>query len=501
MKKTNIKLLCLLLVAPLIITNSGCKKFIDPKINIDPNTPPDAPMSTLLPSIEEGLAYSTGSDLGRFTSLWIQTQAGLANQHLQYDGYNITEADVNNMWYFNLYGGTMKDLDILIKKADAQNSPYYGGIGRILMAYSLGICTDLWGDIPYSEAFRGQEIQNPKYDSQQEIYTSIQTLLTQGIANLNETGTFRYYPGADDAIFGGDNASWIKAANSLSARYYLHLGKKDATNYTKALTALSAAGGVLGANADDLQLTFGASENNGNPWYLFYENRYGDIGMGSYLVELMKDTTGTKPVDPRLSAYCDAPVQFGPSATPIDIPRSAPWGILTVAAGDSVIDYFGSPAGDGFSPVSNMGTYYASINSIVPMISYVEVKFIEAEASFNTGATAAAATAYNDAVTASLAKFNATDAAYLAAVANETGASITLAKIMTQKYIAMYSQGIEGFCDWRRTNIPALTAASNNITSGVIARRFPYPQSERVSNTNFPKTTPAGVTDKVWWDQ
>ena len=70
MKKTYNLILSTLLL--LLISSSGCKKFIDEKVNIDPNKPADVPLSLLLSSTQGALGFSLGSDLSRFSSLWIQ---------------------------------------------------------------------------------------------------------------------------------------------------------------------------------------------------------------------------------------------------------------------------------------------------------------------------------------------------------------------------------------------------------------------------------------------
>jgi hypothetical protein len=90
-------------------------------------------------------------------------------------------------------------------------------------------------------------------------------------------------------------------------------------------------------------------------------------------------------------------------------------------------------------------------------------------------------------------------ASYLAKPAVVPTGDITLDHIMTQKYIAFYTQ-FESWTDWRRTNIPALSP----LTGNRIPRRFPLPQSERLFNG---QNIPQGSTSNdwrftpVWWDQ
>ena len=141
---------------------------------------------------------------------------------------------------------------------------------------------------------------------------------------------------------------------------------------------------------------------------------------------------------------------------------------------------------------------YASAASPVPLVTYVEQLFIEAEASLRSGNAAAAATAHNNAVKESILFLTgSSDAAYEAANANETAGSISLEKIMTEKNVAMFLQA-EGYTDWRRTGFPTLAANPNAALSG-IPRRLPTPQQERLYNSNA--IVVSDILYPVWWDQ
>ncbi len=114
------------------------------------------------------------------------------------------------------------------------------------------------------------------------------------------------------------------------------------------------------------------------------------------------------------------------------------------------------------------------------------------------GNNARAATAYNLAILASLDKLGIVSSGFIAAYGNETAASITLEKIITQKYITLYTQA-EAWSDWRRTGYPNIKPAYLNVT-GSIPRRLIYPLDE--SNYNI-SNVPGGLTlmDRVWWDK
>jgi len=151
------------------------------------------------------------------------------------------------------------------------------------------------------------------------------------------------------------------------------------------------------------------------------------------------------------------------------------------------------------APYSYVGDYPGSVNSSLPLITYAEIKFIEAEVEFRGGKLQEAADAYNEAVVASVEKVTGETipAPYKAAEANESNATITLEKIMVQKYIALFTQP-EVWSDWRRTDFPTIQPYADATGINQIPRRFPLEQSERINNMNAPSSTPINIP--VWWD-
>lgn len=433
----------------LLVVLTACDTWIDPKLNVNPNTPETAAYTVVLPTIQAGMAYVMGGDFGRYTSVLNQQNTGVDRQHLGIYNYQFTESDINNAWG-TMYTGPLNDLAILIERAKADGAPHYQGVFQVLMAYGMVTMTDLWGDIPYSQALTGATNPEPAYDTQESIYTAMNAMLDDAIKNLGQA-TSNLKPGSDDLMYGGKTASWIKAANSLKARMAIHLAKRNSQAASAALAAVAAG---IAANADDLQFKFGALETEANPWYQFITQRDGDLTFGEKLSSIMMATK-----DPRAGVY-------------------------------AVADSAGAVSG-----TSRLGALYASIGSPVPFLTYTEMKFIEAEAQNRLGNAPAAHAAYVDAIKASLARSGVAAGAvteFLTQV--DPGVSgLTLENIMTQKYVAMYSQP-ESWSDVRRTGFPALTP----VTGSAVPRRFPYAQNERLYNTKMP----AGKTifDRVWWD-
>ena len=437
----------------------SCKKWIDPSMNVDPNNPGDVAMAQLVAPIEANLAYIVGGEMARWDCAWMQQLAGLQSQSADIDIYTIGESDVTNAWSYNLYAPGMISTKTLMDKAAAANSPHYAGIAEVLMAYHLGVTTDNWGDIPYSDALKGATGGlKPKYDTQETIYTSIFSLLDEAITDLGSTSSV-FSPDVEDLIYQGDLDKWIKTAYALKARYNLHLAKiKGATSYTSALAAVTNA---YTSNDDDFKFVFGSAYNNSNPAYQFEQERTGYIAANSTYMGMLSATS-----DPRQAVYFDGTI--------------------------------GSASGEANADAAPIGPAYASSESPVYLISYAEVKFIEAEARFNLNAAdPLAVTAYNEGLKASLQREGVYgDGTWYSA--NEiTAGTITLEKIMDQKYLSSFLQ-LETWSDWRRTGFPVLVKPAGAVTTE-IPRRLPYPDDERLYNGD---NMPAGltITSRVWWD-
>src|SRR5207237_4573622 len=111
--------------------------------------------------------------------------------------------------------------------------------------------TDLWGDIPYSEALKGDipgSPLKPTYDAQKDIYYGLLKTLTDASAGMKSASD----PGLSgaDPIYKGSSALWQKFANSLRARMALRMSKADPAKTETELKAALAAG-VMTSNDDN----------------------------------------------------------------------------------------------------------------------------------------------------------------------------------------------------------------------------------------------------------
>ncbi len=460
------KITIILLVTIFSIT-SGCKKYTE-GFDVSPNQPSNVTPSLLLSNGELALMVHYTGQLARVPSILTQQSAGTDFQFIDVANYLIQEGDNINEWN-SIYGALSSDKTLIDLAGDA--NPHYRGIAKVLTAMELGLATDIWGDIPYSEALKGADGEaffNPHFDSQQSVITEIQSILSSAISDLDPAKTNLLIPGGDDFIHKGDVSKWITTAWMIKARYANRLSKKDPIGSANdALSFIASAGLSSILDSSDAMAVFGTNGNELNQWNSFNNTRVNYMKMGKYFIELLKSTA-----DPRLPLY---------------------------ATTDDDGNYSGTAPDSSNTNTSNLGAYYGSEASPLPLITYAEMKFIEAEANLRLGNTQASADAHNAGVIASVEKVTGAtiDPLYLAAQASETIGTITLEKIMMQKYIALFTQ-TEVWSDWRRTNYPTLTANPNGVVNG-IPRRFVTSFDERINNTNA--IVISDILKPVWWDE
>ncbi|HEB61673.1 MAG TPA: SusD/RagB family nutrient-binding outer membrane lipoprotein [Bacteroidetes bacterium] len=449
----------------MIALISSCSKWIDPNINIDPDAPSEVTMELLVPSIEANLAYAVvgGNDVTRPQAMWMQQLTGIARQSEAQGRYLFRSNNVSNLWS-SIYASVGMDATQLIKQAADKASPHVAGVAKVLLALDLGMATDMWGDIPYSEAFNGKDNLTPAFESQENIYKSIGALLDGAISDLSSSDNAVDIGG--DFIYGGSTQDWINAANALKARYFIHLSELDAN--TAYAAALAAANTALDGGFSDMKFDWATSETGANPLYQFMRDR-GDVVMGSTLIDMLNESN-----DPRLPALAtfadDTTIYIGSTMTALDATASKP------------------------------GPAVASNESPTFFMMKAEVYFIKAEAEMGTDEAAAKADIKN-AMNASMASYGVdpgtwVDDYYTANIDTKSGADLKK-ELFKQKYIALFYQQ-EVWTDFRRTNnILGLTPNPNADKD--FPARYPYAQSSIDYNPNTPDF--GTITNKLWWDQ
>lgn len=413
------------------------------------------------------------------------------------------QTEASGLWS-QVYLYILPNIKAIKEKAAENNATHIGAIADVLTAINIGIATDTWNNIPYSEAANGPDNNFPAFDTQESVYTQIFALLDGAITALTAADNSGFNLGNADLIYGGDSNKWLRTAYTVKARYQLHLVQKGIVSANDVLTTI--ANGYT-STADDFQMSY--DDKNINPWYSaeVLARNTGNLSndIASQLVSSMNGDYypfqgGTVTIDPRLPLFAEIPT------TDTEYKGFVSGGLGLAPDGTTANTRFKT---DG---------YYTSVDSPIMLISFAEAKFIQAEAAFlanggtttSVGANTAAYTAYLAGIQASMTMYGVDGTDYVAdgAIAvGETG--LMLNHIMKEKYIHNFLNP-ETFVDFRRYDfsddvftglqIREEAASDTNEFAGQWFRRANYPSTELSRNeVNVLANQQTPITP-VWWE-
>lgn len=421
---------------------AGCSDWLSgPQLTQNPNAPTTAGRDQLLTAIGAGQTVFLTGDLARVFSTWMQQMAGTDRQFIPISLYNYPEDQFSPDWTEVYDAGGLIDERALEKDALAAGDTAYAGIGMVWEALTMGTASDIWGDIPYSQAV--STVLTPQLDPQQTVFAEVQAKLDTALAYLACTSSTCKGPAATvDLWFGDTLSNWTELAHTLKARFYLHTATRDPSAYA---LALAQADSGISTPAHDFISWQSADPNEWNLWYQFMViDRSGYISAGKFLVDLLKSTN-----DPRLGMYF-----------------SSSNGQVT-----------GAPPGGGSGTFSTLSATRLDPAFRQPMVTFAETQLIKAEAALATGQQSMADVAFN---------------AERASQGVPAKSGVTLSDIITEKYIALFQQ-IEPWNDYKRTCLPAIVPAQ---PSGVPGRLLYPSATERNANPNIP--APAQQPPRNW---
>lgn len=441
-------------------------------INTNPNAPTDVNSRFLVSSaMRDAAANVLGNN---FLNLWAQHTSRI---EYAWDGrYDVR--DYSGMWT-GFYAGPMADFGEIESKGAEAGRPNDQAVGTIMKAWLFQSVTDLWGDVPYSQALLGDENTQPAYDSQQEVYQGLISALTAAAGLINTAGDNF---GDADLIYGGNMEGWRMFANSLRLRLAMRLTEIDAAA-ARAEAAAAISAGVFGSNADHATFQWLNELGSNNPWFSGEVERPGGHRISATIVDTLRSYG-----DPRLAVYA-----------------------RTNDQGEFVGHQSGLRDGHGipFPARSMIGARFVrDLANPSMLMSYSEVLFLEAEAAARGYTGGNAGQLYHDAIRASMEWYGVGSAdidAYLADPRVAYDAARGLEQIGLQLWIGFFGQGIEAFSSWRRTGQPNLVAGPDNVTGGLIPRRLKYSEEEQSLNSGnlqaaISRQGGADLGDRVWWD-
>ena len=463
---------------------SSCTKGFE-KMNQNPNNPVDVPAINIFTNAEQSAISRQMGDWIQHTYLGVWCQQWCKVQYIDEDRYMPRDMST----YFNSpYTFELKNLTIVINKAAEENNMSLAAAGKIMRAWVFMYLTDIWGDVPYSEALQGfvaEGTLTPKYDSQESIYADLNTQLEQ--ANTELSGTTINF-GSGDIIYGGDPTLWRKFANSLRLRLlnraagtpwtftYDMVGGTQVTT-TPGAAAMSNADAQIAAILGD-PATYPVFESNDDNALLYYPGLPYRNPIFNALYTRTDQAISQTMVD-WLLARNDPRIHIYAQPTP-----------NSVAGGPAgPVAYYGFQNGRGitsapFPTVSLLGTKVAYTET-APLyaMTYDEVEFLKAEYYMRAGSDADAQAAYEAGIAGSMERWGLADggtvkptwgdgkvgittgtesfgidyAAYLAEPLVAWGGTDAekFQKICEQKWAATYGEGVQAYTEARRTGFPA----------------------------------------------
>ena len=460
MKSNTYKSLILGVLA--IFTTNGCTKEFD-EMNVNPNSPTAVKAQYLLTMGIESCIDRYWGHRTRFERINIDA-AELYMQHLtrniysnEGDDYTVSVAVTNNNWK-----GFFNDAQVNFQRIITQSGPEgaapntnFEGVALVMRSWVFSLLTDLYGPIPYSEAIQGTAttpIYSPKYDSMESIYAG----LLADLKLANEKLTVGGPAIAGDILYSGDILKWKKFANSLRLR----LANRQAAKKSAESKAIFAE--ILGnattypiftSNADNAQLNCTTVLPSNNEWnqVMKLDGRT-DWNISKTLADQMNANGDT-----RIKVYAnpnkDGQYQGHPNGLP-----------------DAIATTY-------LSTSSTIGDYFTQAAAPEVIMTFAELNLILAEAVLDGDATGDAATYFKAGINASYDQYKLTPTAeFLAKVG-----TVTRAKVLEQKWVALFGQGIEAWIEWRRTGIPVFPAPDPRAVlnnDGVLPTRFTYSTNE-----------------------
>lgn len=461
----------------------SCSKEFE-KINTNPNAPEQVDAQFLLSNILWNAANNNAVDAWNAGNFLAQLTA--KHDFNEIDRYDIrTNTELWNKTYLLL--NDVKSLETLAENGNQT----YKGVALVMRAFLFATLTDLWGDVPYSEAIKGASDNNfnPKYDTQEEIYTGnngiLQTLRDAIMILENSRNTTSIPPIKGDLIYNGDIEQWIRFANSLRVRYLLRVSNK--INVASEMQTIVSNNLLMQSNLDNGLVPYLATPPN--QWFVhnIREGDYGGVRMSKTIDSILTNLN-----DPRIHVWFKPTSASKNTSTPVY--KGIPNGLANINS-------------DSLPYRSTLGAIFrdqpAGVNAVLML--YSELQFALAEAAQRGLIGGSAQMYYENGIQASFDYYNTTmPTNYL--MQSEVTWDGSLSKIITQKWLASMLVGYEGWFNYRRTGFPVLKPSVNNLNNDMVPVRYRYPDTEKAVNPNNYNAAVSRIGGdtyniKVWWDK
>lgn len=461
----------------MVLLVLSCTDDFD-EINTDPNNPTAVPAENLFTEAQFRLADRIWGRAMNFDFGMLMVQHFSLNEYAERSRYNLVNNNFNVPWQ-SFYSGILQDINEAMRITEENETLSEGEKNnrlaqlQILRVYTFQIITDTWGDVPYSQAHQPDEFPSPAYDNQADIYTGLVNEINTALGRISVES-----PGfpSGDIIYNGDMSMWGKFGNSVKLKLGMRMADVASGQAATIVSeALNSPMGVISSPDESAIFVFDTDQRLANPFFVDNITR-DDFAISEILVNRLTERN-----DPRLNAFALP----NPQGQAVGIPYG-----LT------------DPETFLFKPQSSRPhSAIREANAPAILLSYVEVEFFRAEAIERGFVSGDAQEAFNNAVTASMIRWDLSEAdaaSYLAA--NPYNSANWRESIGYEKWVALYTQGLEAWFERRRLDAPELPVPQAAVQDVVPVRAL-YPGVEAEANAE--NLNAVGVNDMVtpvWWD-
>jgi len=455
--------------------------------------------------------YQTAQNL--FADLYAQYYATTATYFPS--DRNVIRMDwLENHWR-PIYTNAVPQLKYILENTDEQSPEF--ALASVTWVYTFHRLTDYYGPVPYFQA--GEPLKSVPYDAQKAIYDDFFKRLDAAVKVLQNTMDEKPY-GSFDLIYAGEVERWIKFTNSLRLRLALRISRVEPERARSEAEA-ALAGGVIESSLDDAYMLKTPVGNDLNG--LAGISVWNEFRMSAAMESALKGYE-----DPRLGIYFQPVDESGEY-------NGLRNGLSTVQLSD---------AANLATANSNVGTRWVTgsgaawtrqDNTPQNILHAAEAWFNRAEGALNGWDMGGSAEElYNSGIEASMNQWGITDEAAISAYQSSDDTPVApmdflnspplsdtpikfadeeamqRRQIATQKWLALFPDGMEAWADQRRSNLPDLYPVVNSENSalpdGGRPLRIPFLDYEKNTNAEAVSEAvklldgPDAVTTPLWWD-
>lgn len=523
----------------IVASLSSCRNMDD---NISPNNvdPSEISPRQMLTAAQNQVFTAQAGTVNSLSNIWTNTWAGndfyFGNPLTREYSLDISNTFGNGIWNANYIAAN--NLQKIID--NGSTLPLHSAIARILKAYSVQYLVDFYGDIPYSEAFKGQQNLSPKYDDDATVYKELVLEINKAIADIdNPANATASVTGTEDVVFHGNMANWRKFAKNIKLKILLRQSKvtdpsirsfvdselqslatsQSSDFYTEDVIINPGYSNMNADTPNPLFKNYGAVDYTGtsintNGWRLYkvaqyYANNVNGTNYAGGDFRGPKQFGNLTTNDQQVVSAIKGRKQGGPKPA-----NANEWSFSFLGWKFTKNSDFYNFAAYGIASAGlNIATEGAKMDGYLALGAENRLLLAEAATLYPTIFTFAAATEYDAAINASYTFYGlsaAQQATYKANIINTNvgwnGAPSKIAAIQYQRLVSLANiRQVETYINFLKTGYPSIPVADNAMYPNKPYRLI-YPISEYTGNsTNVPNVTQSQLFNKnsttPFWNQ